>query len=66
MDMKAVAVGLAKGQTFAEWKDACLRSGVDIRVLEDWHSWKIRGELPVALVRENGALVLRVGVNRGA
>jgi hypothetical protein len=61
MDHKQVALGLAAGQTFAEWKDACLQAGVDLRVLEQWHSWKVRGELPVRLVRESNGLVLRVG-----
>ena len=61
MDHRAVAIGLAKGQTFDEWKAACLAAGVDMRVIEQWHAWKVRGELPVKLVRENGALVLRVG-----
>jgi len=61
MDHRATAIGLAKGQTFEEWKSDCLAAGVDMRVIEQWHAWKVRGELPVKLVRENGALVLRVG-----
>lgn len=61
MDHKAVALGLAKGQTFEQWKDDCLKAGVDVRYLTDWHAWKVRGELPVALVREDDRLVLRVG-----
>jgi len=61
MDHKAVAIRLAKGQTFEAWKAECLAAGVDLRVLEQWHSWKVRGELPVKLVRESTGLVLRVG-----
>lgn len=66
MDNKAVALGLAAGQTFDEWKADCLAAGVDLRVLEQWHAWKVRGELPVRLVREDDKLVLRVGVTNGA
>jgi len=61
MDHKAVAIGLANGQTFDEWKSDCLAAGVDMRHLESWHAWKTRGELRVRLVREETGLVLRVG-----